>query len=264
MPPLLLSQVRDHTSAGPPCEETAAAETFIAKYLIRPNLLDWSPLSIPDRRKKFMSPVESTSQSAAEEQLALEQRIMSEAEESLQPTPTPVPGRYYQIRKGDSLLVVAGQAYRVGEGSKRLDFARRINRHALNAKYVRKDKASKQFPEGLVSFMPHFSCDVRAQVKANETVPGGNCYAVIWIPLPDEAVHPLPVKAHDVPAWLVADLWKGQPPAAVAEDKDVETPATPGGPMTTSLKLIANTALSPHRFICSLHVFFPRPSQYSE
>jgi hypothetical protein len=207
-----------------------------------------------------MSSGTTTSNSAAEEQFSVEQRIMSGAEESLRPAPKPTPGRYYQIRKGDSLLAVAGKAYGVGEGKKRLDFARRINRHWTNAKYLRKDKATELFPEGLLSLLPQFSCDVQAQMKADKTVPGGSCYGVIWIPPAEEAVHPVLGQAHDVPAWLVADLWKGQPSAALPAEQDAETPPTPGGQATTPLKLIPNTAPSPYRFICSLQMFFPRPS----
>jgi hypothetical protein len=207
-----------------------------------------------------MSPVTPSSAPASGEPLSFEQRIMSEAEESLRPASTPTPGRYYQIRKNDSLLVVAGKAYGVGSGSKRLDLARRINRHPVNARYLRKDKATDLFPEGLLSFLPRFSCDVRAQIKAEDTVPGGKCYGVIWIPPAEEAVHPVFGKAHDVPAWLVADLWKGQPPAALPEEGDAEPSATPARRPKTTLKLIPSTALAPYRFICSLQMFFPRPS----
>lgn len=207
-----------------------------------------------------MSSVEPASPAGIGEQLSLEQRIMPGATASLQPAPTPTPGRYYQIRKNDSLLGVAGKAYGVGEGKKRLDLARKINRHWINARYLRKDKATDLFPEGLLSFLPQFSCDVRTQIQAEATVPGGACFGVIWIPPGEEAVHPVLGKAHDIPAWLVADLWKGQPPAAMPEEKEVETPTTPGGPTTTSLKLVPDTAVAPYRFICSLQVLSPRPS----
>ena len=207
-----------------------------------------------------MSPVQTTSGSAAEEQLSFEQRISSEAEASLQPAPTPTPGRYYQIKKNDKLLEVAGKAYRVEAGGKRLDLARKINLHPMNAKYLRKDMATKLFPEGLLSFLPQFSCNVQAQMKAEQTVPGGKCFGVIWIPPAEEAVHPVLGPGHEVPAWLVADVLKGQPAAAVPEAREAGTPATPGGPATTPLKLVANTSLAPYRFICSIYTFFARPS----
>lgn len=216
--------------------------------------------------KSAGSPAPGAPGAMGETQPSLAERVMAEAEVSLQPAHTPTPGRYYQIKKGDTLLAVAGKAYGVGSGNKRLDFARRLNRHPLNARYLREHKATELFPEGVLSFLPEFTCDVRAQVKAEEAVPGGKCFGVIWIPSPADAVHPALGKTEDVPAWLVADMLKGRPaPALSEEEKETEEGASaPGGLTKTELKMVPNTAARPYRFICSVIALFPPPRPDSD
>lgn len=96
---------------------------------------------------------------------------------------TPTPGRYYQIKKGDNLLKIAGLAYRAKPGTReRLEGARRINKDPKNQKFFRAAESDNLFPSGKVSFLPRFACDLDAQIKAKGKVPRGHCYAVLWIP----------------------------------------------------------------------------------
>lgn len=98
---------------------------------------------------------------------------------------TPRPGQFYRIRRGDSLLNIAGQAYGVSSGGRRLAFAQYINAHPFNNKYLRKGRSSfvtKYFPQGIISFYPEFDCDATKLIGANGIVPKGSCFAVIRIP----------------------------------------------------------------------------------
>jgi len=97
----------------------------------------------------------------------------------------PTPGRFYQIRSGDNLLKIAGIAYEIGSGSRRLAFAKYINGHPLNHRYYvksHKDFDKKQFSGGIISFLPKFSCDVDELLNSYSQPSSGKCLAVIWIP----------------------------------------------------------------------------------
>lgn len=97
----------------------------------------------------------------------------------------PEPGNFYRIKKGDNLLKLAGKAYAVQPGKKRLAFAQFINRSSLNKKYWHPGKSpfiQTYFPDGIVSFYPQFSCDIKDMLEAKGQPPSGKCYAVIWIP----------------------------------------------------------------------------------
>jgi V8-like Glu-specific endopeptidase len=98
---------------------------------------------------------------------------------------SPEPGNFYQVRKGDNLLKIAGKAYGVSKGKKRLAFAQFINRSALNEKYWTKGTTSfitTYFPSGIISFKPKFSSDIKELLESRTTAPPGRRYAVIWIP----------------------------------------------------------------------------------
>ncbi len=199
------------------------------------------------------------------------QERKSADDDSLLPTPRPTPGRYYQIRKGDVLLSVAGKAYEVKAGTtERLEFARRINRHPLNGKYLRGHKATELFPEGLLSFLPEFSCDVRAQIASIQQAPAGDCFAVIWIPVAEEIAHPNMGKTLDIPSGLVTELLRGrtsqEPPSGKSTARGLMKPtprpvkSEPDSPSQHgSLSLVADVAVAPFRFICSVMALFPHP-----
>lgn len=68
----------------------------------------------------------------------------------------PRPGAYYQVKKGDTLLAVAGSAYGVPSGSARLERARWINNALANASFVKKSLADKTWPGGRISFSPPY------------------------------------------------------------------------------------------------------------
>ena len=96
----------------------------------------------------------------------------------------PKPGSFYRIRRGDNLLKIAGRAYAVQPGKKRLAFAQFINRSSLNQKYWVQGKSKfvkTYFSHGIISFYPRFSCNLKEMLEPKKT-PMGKCYAVIWIP----------------------------------------------------------------------------------
>ena len=66
------------------------------------------------------------------------------------PEPRPTPGGFYQIKPGDNLLEVAGQAYGVKAGAQRLEFAKLINNANYNCRFWREapEGEKKWFPRG--------------------------------------------------------------------------------------------------------------------
>ena len=71
------------------------------------------------------------------------------------PTPGPTPGRFYQIKGGDTLFEVAKKAYAVGT----LEAAVRINNSRFNRRFWKATPSSerKMFPDGRISFSPRFT-----------------------------------------------------------------------------------------------------------
>ena len=162
---------------------------------------------------------------------------------------TPIPGKLYRIKKGDTLLEVAGKAYGVKSGTKeRLAFARRINRDSLNQKYIRKDKKTNLFPGGLISFYPHFSCDSKKLIKAKKNLPKGNCYAVIWIPPKKYNYHPILGQGKSI---LIDELEQE------LQEKEVEFQTNTSKPKSPYRSV--KTQSSPYRWICNLITRFPDP-----
>lgn len=119
----------------------------------------------------------------------------------------PTPGSLYQIRIGDSLLGVAGQAYGVGPGSERLQMAKLINDDPSNARFHTADLPNSElamFGGPRISFSPRFA-DPAAQLEGDDRP--GHHFAVIRIPskTPEPAAV---IEAIDAPLALV-------PPAVV-------------------------------------------------
>lgn len=103
--------------------------------------------------------------------------------EILQLTPQPTPGSDYQIRKGDTLLAIAGKAFNLGPGQARLRAARAINNDPRNAAYLAPSGPNFQLigPMGIgPAFFPKWQCGNSRQ--AVHTL-GGSCYGVLRIPL---------------------------------------------------------------------------------
>ncbi|MEQ9482273.1 hypothetical protein [Coleofasciculus sp. F4-SAH-05] len=180
-------------------------------------------------------------------------------EEELKVYASPTPGRFYRIKKGDSLLKIAGKAYGVGSGKRRLAFAQYINAQILNQKYLTKGKSNfvkKNFPDGIISFYPKFSCDAEKLIKAEGTPPKGKCFAVIWIPPKRYSYHPILGKGRSI---SISSLQKEN---GVEEEleKDLEVRGKPRIKGVSE----AETTKPPFRWICSLGVFFIDPDDFSK
>ncbi|MFD2740288.1 hypothetical protein ACFSUD_11940 [Sulfitobacter aestuarii] len=92
-------------------------------------------------------------------------------------------GKLYRIRRGDTLLGLAGRAYNVRPGSERQRLAQMINAHPFNQRFWRASGISKSFPQGRISFQPRFSCDAQRQITVRRgAAPFGRCYARILLP----------------------------------------------------------------------------------
>jgi hypothetical protein len=177
--------------------------------------------------------------------------------------PVPTPGYFYRIRKGDSLLGVAGRAYGVGAGARRLDLARRINRHPLNRPYLLAGAASRLFPEGLISFFPRWACGGHAPGQPGQDAPRGSCFAIIYIPA-GGLRHSLLGALTDVPMdYLLARL--AAAPGAVRDERvpgqDWETYPPAAMATAAGLEVVEDPRRSPFRFICSLFSVAPFPGK---
>ena len=78
----------------------------------------------------------------------------------LEVAPTPTPGSFYRIHKGDNLLKVAERAF--GSRKGRYGKAKWINNADANQDLVRKDAADNLFPQGKISFRPIYASDAVA------------------------------------------------------------------------------------------------------
>jgi hypothetical protein len=97
----------------------------------------------------------------------------------------PQPDHFYRIHKNDTLLKIAGIAYTKEPGTIRLRRAQLINRHPFNWRYHTPGKqrfTKENFPEGIVSFSPSFSCN-NTDFNFPQTFPSkGSCYPLLFIP----------------------------------------------------------------------------------
>lgn len=99
------------------------------------------------------------------------------------PASSPTPGKFYQIKSGDTLFGIAKEAYGVSS----LEAARVINDSQYNRRFWRAAPSSerKMFPDGRISLSPRFDGDLRVQLEAVNTVSSGKSFAMIWIPEED-------------------------------------------------------------------------------
>jgi hypothetical protein len=93
----------------------------------------------------------------------------------------------YTIKSGvDSggLIDLAGRAYGVGTNKTKL--AQWINSHPYNHRFWRADLATKDFPQGRISFNPRFAANIDRQADATGKAPSGRAFATIFIPPPPD------------------------------------------------------------------------------
>ena len=95
----------------------------------------------------------------------------------------PTPGRFYEIKRGDTLFGVAKRAYKTGS----MEGARRINDSQFNLRFRKAvtGNEAKMFPNGRISFNPRFDGDLRVQMESTGAAPSGSSFAMIWIPKED-------------------------------------------------------------------------------
>lgn len=111
---------------------------------------------------------------------------------ALEVAAAPTPGNWYRVKRRESLLKVAGQAFGLGSGRERLKAARWINNAVANQPYVDPSLADNLFRDGRISFRPRYACDPEHAILGHP----GSCYALIWIP-PAEGVEP-PAEAPEI------------------------------------------------------------------
>jgi hypothetical protein len=109
---------------------------------------------------------------------------------ALEAAATPTPGRWYRVKKGDTLLGVAGAAYGFRSGPERYKRAKWINEASANAPYVNPRNTDNLFPRGKVELQPDWSCDNELNIRGAT----GTCYPLLWIPVTvgDEPVEAMP------------------------------------------------------------------------
>jgi hypothetical protein len=125
---------------------------------------------------------------------------------ALDVSPSPLPGAWYRIKRGDVLLTVAERAW--GQRSGRLTKSKWINRVNANRVYLRPTKdgfETTQYGEGIISFNPKFAKDPAAAIRGE----AGNSYALIFIPEApgDEPPEVVPdVVVPDVPDVVIPEV----------------------------------------------------------
>ncbi|MGB3297212.1 MAG: trypsin-like peptidase domain-containing protein [Phormidesmis sp.] len=163
---------------------------------------------------------------------------------------SPAPGSFYRIKRGDNLLTIAGRAYAVQPGGKRLAFAQFINRNSLNKRYwvQGKEKFVKTyFPNGIIAFYPKFSCDLKSMLEPKQALTG-KCYAVIWIP---------PLRSYRNPSFKDEALFEAETviETTLVDQQEVRSPEDilfSEVPDPLHLK-------APFRWICLIGSYFPDP-----
>ena len=168
----------------------------------------------------------------------------------------PEPGTYYRVRRGDSLLGIAGRAFGVGPGRARLNFARLINGHPANRRYHVAPKgsfATTYFPDGIVSLLPKFSCDTRALTRQPAAAGKGRCFALLFIP-------PRNLLDRRLPAIRRCDAATAKRRAPVTAARLTKTLAAPAGlPAPVRPHIVRHTENAPYRWTCRIEMRFESP-----
>ncbi|MEO0826126.1 MAG: trypsin-like peptidase domain-containing protein [Cyanobacteria bacterium J06642_9] len=173
---------------------------------------------------------------------------------------SPQPGSFYRIKRGDNLLSIAGKAYGVQPGKKRLAFAQFMNRSALNQKYWIQGKTNfvkRYFSSGIISFYPRFSCNLKDMLEAKHKAPSGKCYAVIWIP-------PLPTHASRVQPYIQRyiqneDSFEAESPVEAMLANQLEVRSSEDSFFRQVQDRLHSQA--PFRWICVIGSYFPDPDR---
>ena len=121
--------------------------------------------------------------------------------DTMQIATTATPGAWYQVKKGDTLIGIAGKAYGLGSGGARLRAAQRINAAPYNGRFFQDSKGSfnqKYFAAGIVGLLPRFPApDVQRLDEQDGGEFDGGQYPALWIP--SEAQPDAPPMAIDEP-----------------------------------------------------------------
>lgn len=165
----------------------------------------------------------------------------------------PVPGRWYRIRKGDSLLAVTGKAYGLGSGAARLEHSRWINEVPANAVYFRSTTAGFErnaYGPLIISFSPKFACETDDAIAGAK----GSCFAVIYIPIakgdepPKEPEEPTPAPGCPEGSEWDEAAQTCRPLVVVPtepEEPEPPTPEPPPPPILPPEKPVIPTVLPP-------------------
>ena len=141
-------------------------------------------------------------------------------------SPTPEPGAWYQVKKGDNLLGIAQAAY--GK-SGRLGSAQRINAAPYNGRFWQAPKGdfnSKYFPDGIVGLLPRYpEPNTQRLDEADGGEFDGGTYPAIWIP--SEAKPDAPPLAVDEPEEVEPEPLDPEEDEPEIVDPTPERPAPP-------------------------------------
>ena len=133
---------------------------------------------------------------------------------------TATPGRWYRVRKGDTLLGISRAAYGTSGGTN-LERARWINAVAANQYGFDSSLRDNTFPSGRLSFSPRFASDAELAIQGER----GNSYPVYYIPLTKGDEPPTAAPAVPPgPAPELPEMPEPPPPMPTAEQPALPPP----------------------------------------
>lgn len=143
--------------------------------------------------------------------------------------PTPIPGRYYRVKYGDSLLEVTGKAYGIGSGSERLRRSKWINN--ANQQYWVQPKSDfnvKNYPDGIVHMTNRWAEDPAAALRGE----AGHAYPLLYIPVTENDQPPAEPTGPDAPELPdVVDPVEPAPPTVLPPTDEPVAPVMPLPPV---------------------------------